>query len=350
MHEGYRRPCKARILLSEYSHAEFRKEFHLSGWAKANSVALKDDRTFELQAVITYADGTTEEVSVPFSADQKGAWQFASGRVTPSKAETVSNIKVFARYDYNCGEAYFTGISLVESDAIAISSDAETGEESEETDEEYPKESVATLSEVLRCLGLTQNAFTEYLNYQSVTSEITLTVDHMDDSQIYTKTFSNDLFYATVQQDAENDANRTWYTMTLSAYDADGNLVCTGVDTLGGVTRYSYDADGNMTAETSPLGTVTNYTYTDGQLLSAGVSGKANILYNYADKKLTGVTAGLNDANGTQGYSFAYDAYGNLTEVKAGNYVLVAYTYDNDGINVKTVTYGNGLAIGYVCV
>ncbi len=324
------------------------KSFTLSGWAKANSATLKDDRTFELRAVITYTDGTTEEVSVPFSADQKGVWQFASGRVTPSKAETVLNIKVFARYDYNCGEAYFTGISLVESDAIAISSETEDGE-NEEAEEvgEYPKESVSTLTAVLECLGLTQDAFAGYLNNSSITSEITLTVDHMDDSQIYTKTFANDLFYATVQQDAENDADRTWYTLTLSAYDTDGNLVCT-VDTLGGVTRYSYDADGNMTAETSPLGTVTNYTYTDGQLLSAGVTGKANILYNYTGKKLTGVTAGLNDANGTQGYTFIYDAYGNLTEVKAGNYSLVAYIYDSDGINVKTVTYGNGLVIKYV--
>lgn len=55
----------------------------LSGWAKANSVALKDDRTFELQAVITYADGTTEEVSVPFSAGSKGGMAICKRQSDP---------------------------------------------------------------------------------------------------------------------------------------------------------------------------------------------------------------------------------------------------------------------------
>ena len=330
------------------------KSFTLSGWAKADSVALKDDRTFELRAVILYDDDSTETVSIPFTAEQAGEWQFVSGNIV-TKANNGENddnmaitIDVYVSYDYNYGDAYFTGISLVENDMYVWAADGEEEESNTgSNDPEDPEDpETVTLSEMLSCINIGTEYFSEhYLSTESITGDIECYTEYDADSGIYTKTFVNDLFYIVKQYKNSASMEQLWYTLTLSIYDSNGNLVLTE-DTLGGLTRYTY-TDGVMTAETSPRGTVTEYTYSEEQLISASVVNKAQVLYNYTGSRLTGVTAGLNDTHGTQGYTFEYNAYGRLSAVKAGNYTLVSYTYDNDGINITSVTYANGLVIGY---
>ena len=322
------------------------KSYLLTGWAKAASASLKEGRSFELRAQIVYTDGTTEEAaSFSFNSDIRNSWQFASGRVTADENKTVAYITVSGQYSRNTGTAWFTNLSLVECDSYIDSTD-QSADDSGETDAEKtePSETTVTVAQLCAALGMTQTELQSYAGSESLTGEITCTVAGEESTGVYTKVYTGARISAAVTQDQSDESSRSWYTFTLSVYDEEDNLVCT-VDSLGGVTRYTYDEEGNVSSETSALNATTAYTYGEGLLVKAEIANKAKVEYSYTGRELTGAVAGLGSA--TQGYTFLYNAYGKLTEVRAGDYPLVTYAYDADGTNLTAVSYSNGLTVSY---
>ena len=322
------------------------KSYLLTGWVKAASASLKEGRSFELRAQIVYTDGTTEEAaSFSFNSDIRNSWQFASGRVTADENKTVAYITVSGQYSRNTGTAWFTNLSLVECDSYIDSTD-QSADDSGETDAEEtePSETTVTVAQLCAALGMTQTELQSYAGSESLTGEITCTVTGEESTGVYTKVYTGARISAAVTQDQSDESSRSWYTFTLSVYDEEDNLVCT-VDSLGGVTRYTYDEEGNVSSETSALNATTAYTYGEGLLVKAEIANKAKVEYIYTGRELTGAVAGLGSA--TQGYTFLYNAYGKLTEVRAGDYPLVTYAYDADGTNLTAVSYSNGLTVSY---
>jgi len=47
----------------------------------------------------------------------------------------------------------------------------------------------------------------------------------------------------------------------------------------------------------------------------------ADVRYTYTNKRLTGINTD------TTAYTLSYDAFGNMTQVKAGDKILASYTY-----------------------
>ena len=46
-------------------------------------------------------------------------------------------------------------------------------------------------------------------------------------------------------------------------------------------------------------------------------------------------------------YTFTYDAFGNTTQIKAGSYILVSYTYAANNGKLSSMTYGNNDKVTY---
>ncbi|MGN0505126.1 MAG: RHS repeat-associated core domain-containing protein, partial [Lachnospiraceae bacterium] len=148
----------------------------------------------------------------------------------------------------------------------------------------------------------------------------------------------------------------------------DRGLPVKATDALGSVTEYAYDKNGNVIRVTSPDGTVTEYTYnTDGNVtkvtaakadgetevlrylyaldgsLSAAISGTTTDCYTYtAGGNLATVTR-----NGSHTVEFAYDADGNLIQLKEALARVYApeavtrYSYDAAGRLVKVTEGGS---------
>jgi len=168
----------------------------------------------------------------------------------------------------------------------------------------------------------------------------------------------------------EDDPFVTEYT-----YDNSGNITSTtvrycGENTSGQGLLFSeaeYDQNGFITSYTDDNGTRTDYIYNrDGEItesrLYTGASSYIPTYYTYysnglvkeitCDGKsneyvyLNGQLSQVKHKNGSavfETYTYSYDDYGNVTNVRVGNRLLESYSYtDVRRGTVGTMTYGNG--------
>ena len=86
--------------------------FVLAGWAKADSVPIKDDREFAL--IATFKNGTTivntSIVRFNYCADSTIEWQYAASPIVAEGA--YDSVVVELAYDYNANTVYFDGVQL----------------------------------------------------------------------------------------------------------------------------------------------------------------------------------------------------------------------------------------------
>jgi RHS repeat-associated protein len=136
------------------------------------------------------------------------------------------------------------------------------------------------------------------------------------------------------------NGNRTSVTSTAGTinYQYDELNRLTQETLLDGTTiTYAYDAAGNRTSKTVTNGgsTTTNYTYDDGNQLTA-VNGQA---YTYdANGNLT--------SNGTK--TFVYNEINQLVQVKtSGGTVIASYTYDDQGRRISVTASGSTVYYHY---
>jgi YD repeat-containing protein len=136
----------------------------------------------------------------------------------------------------------------------------------------------------------------------------------------------------------ENAAIRRTY------YDARGNVVkqdkdAHARDVVGGVTEFMYDALNRKLTETYRNGNSVDtqtWSYQNGQLLSYRDMSDKITAYRYDSAgRLTKeycADAALNQIAGQKNISYAYDIYGNVTEINdAGTLTMTRYAYDAAG-------------------
>ena len=88
---------------------------------------------------------------------------------------------------------------------------------------------------------------------------------------------------------------------------------------------------------------MTGYKYDSNDRLTSVTRGGTTIGYTYDNN--TNLLSAI-DHNGFQ-YTFGYDAFGNRTQVRAGENLLSTYTYGENNGALQSVTYGNGFTAGY---
>ncbi|MBQ3630548.1 MAG: S-layer homology domain-containing protein [Prevotella sp.] len=124
----------------------------------------------------------------------------------------------------------------------------------------------------------------------------------------------------------------TTNSMNISniAYDDKGNV--TQVDVSGDgktlSTKYEYNTLNDITKMTDPMGNVTTYTYTNGNLtkVQSPISG----VYTSIDRNSNGTPSKVTNGEGVS-VSYGYDGYGNLNKITLPGSLVTVPTYDAAG-------------------
>lgn len=136
------------------------------------------------------------------------------------------------------------------------------------------------------------------------------------------------------------------------SYTSTNNYLASSTDVNGTTVYYTYDENtGKLTSiATGNEDDKINYTYNAVGLLKTVSQTITNIItgedinmissYSYDGDTLTSI-----NHNGTT-YSYEYDIYGNITNVKIGNQSLASYSYNNSE-QLGYLIYGNGDRINY---
>ena len=320
--------------------------FVLAGWAKGDSVSLRDDRAFCLRGVFTYADGSTSEENFEFSfnpdADGSVNWQYAAGVMRAQKAYT--KITVYIVYDYNANTVLFDGIQLYKEEfGSSFTYDEDTGNVTAVKDIQgqttsYTYSSNNDLTQITLPDGtVTSYTYDNYHNVLTATS---------DTGVVYTYTYDawgNNLTVSV--------GSGTSKITSSAAYSTDGNRLDSTTDTAGNVTRYSYHQDTNVLEwvqyPKDTEATRTAYTYDEMyRLTKTEVTTDQNHTltanYSYDDYGLlTGLTTGSTT------YSFTYGAFSLRSSVLVGQQTLVEYTYDAQNHFLERLDYCNDDSVQY---
>ena len=313
----------------------------LSGWAKANSVALStSSRSYELRATIKYSDNTTEVHKSPFCADST-AWQYNVLPIVPQQpSKTVSTITVAFAFDSNPNTAYFTFACLTK-----------------EVAQSYKYNSNGDLISVATPSNATQTYTYSGANLISQVTKGNGTFTYTYDSRHNVTGVTNAGLSMSLVYNAKGNATSSTLTggslhMGSSAtYTNNGNLVATQKDTRGNETSYTYGNNiskqlGQPTAVTDPNNVTVNTSYNaqNGRVTGSSMTG-VSLGYTYGSGRLTAMTRTVGSVGQT--YNMGYNGFGQLTSVKVGTRSLASYTYNSNNGPLNKLTYGNGNTVGY---
>ena len=313
----------------------------VSAWAKADAVADRDtEREFKVDVKITYTDGTTLWKKASFNATVSG-WQqlvFAFDlNGTGNSGKTPKSVRADICYENQANAAYFDDIQLIKDESQA-----------------YTYDSDGNLISVVK--NADQKGTMEYSNNNLIKE-----TDAKGYSFTYTYDTHHNMTSATSQNNVkytytyDSKGNATDLSVTNKAdsmeikteveYTANGAYVQKQIDALGVASAvYDYDqTSGLLKSVTDGNGVLTGYKYDSNDRLTSVTRGGTTIGYTYDNN--TNLLSAI-DHNGFQ-YTFGYDAFGNRTQVRAGENLLSTYTYGENNGALQSVTYGNGFTAGY---
>ena len=350
-----------------------KKDWIISAWAMASTPIASSNKdsspsTFDIKAVINYSDGTkVETLTVPFNTEVS-EWQYNCGYFTTSGS--VSTIEIYLRYSYNCGYAYFDSVSLNNSGVCTEYSYNELGNH---------KKAVSSDGSNVIYKYNTNNAvdpveiIDENGNVYDITYDanhnITKFVDkcdsptslHDDISSSYTYNDYGQVTSVTSVGNAfGNEGNIIEKTiLTESTFYTDTHLsyfskISTAIDERGKETKYFYQDNGLLSSVIGPDNKGIKYIYNAyGQLIAAepvqytnssiqSIENQSDIEYSYNEKlELEKITTNTVD------YTFEYDVYGNVIDIRADGISLASYSYGENNGNLTTLSYGNGAYMTY---
>ena len=345
------------------------KTYILSGWGwtpqtniKSSKEMVKDNenacRFFGLIAKVTYTD-TSLEPDYHFVSfhDNIDKWQFASSVIVPEQRDkTVATITVSACLDYCANHAYMDDISLIQEPVQTYVYD-ENGNLVSATNSEG--KSTTTMDEDDRMTGYTAITGVEYeLHYNGNSRD----PDWIKSNGI-TTSFTYDAA-GNVTQTKSQASDNGKFLQSSAEYDSTKNFVTKTTDTNGAVTQTSYNAaTGVLNWSKNPKNLTTSYTYNaqNDRVTSSCIESTAYLFYNYYSNGLLrqlNRKSFLGGAATRQAYNFAYDAWGNTTEIRVwkpssdsdlslSNYVKLAkYTYSSTG-KMTEMRYPSGQYVTY---
>ena len=321
--------------------------FVLAGWAKGDSVPLKDDRKFCLRGVFTYTDGTTSKEEFEFSfnpdADSSVNWQYAAGMMRAKKAYT--KITVYVVYDYNANTVLFDGIQLYKEEFGTELTYNEYGDvtdvediQGQKTEYTYDPETHDLTKITLPDGTETTYTYDAYHNVLTSTSYTGVVTTYTYD------TWGNNLTVSVGSGSSKITSS--------AAYSADGNRLVSATDTAGKVTQYSYHQDTNVLEwvqyPEDTAATRTAYTYDEMyRLTNTQVTTDQNstLTASYTYDEENGLLTGLTTASTT--YSFTYGDFSLRSRVAIGSRTLAQYTYSEQNNFLERLDYGNGDRVQY---
>ena len=141
-------------------------------------------------------------------------------------------------------------------------------------------------------------------------------------------------------------------TMTSSAqYDANGNRLLSVTDNAGATVEYAYSGElSKMLAlpesVTDALGNITYNAYDSfGRIEHTSLANGSGVVYTYTKGQLSELSRRTGST--TQNYSFVYNSFGRMTELKVGSRTLAKYEYAIGNGNLTKQTYGNGASVSF---
>lgn len=326
--------------------------FMLSGWAKANSVKLVNERTFGLLAVITYSDGSNGIFYAPFNTDNTD-WQYTTLAIDSYETDDtllISTVQVSFIYDYNCNTAYFDDITLTVEPVQTYMYNDETGKLETATDVYGQNETLkydnngVDLEEYISANNDTYNY--EYHYVGGINTHDVETAIRTVNNITQTLTYDYDV-YGNVISNTLKASGTTEQFYSSATYTDNGNFPESSTDSLGGTTNYGYnsvtkllayiqDANNNRTAYTYDNRDRVTTVYLDTDKDGVTDTTESSVDYLYASGRLSGINTA------TTAYTITYDTFGNMVSVSAGGNVLATYTYKAGNGKLTRMTYGNG--------
>ena len=114
-------------------------------------------------------------------------------------------------------------------------------------------------------------------------------------------------------------------------YDANGNRLLSVTDNAGATVKYGYSGElSKMLAlpesVTDALGNTATNTYDHfGRITSSTLANGSGVVYTYTKGQLSELSRRTGST--TQNYSFVYNSFGRMTELKVGSRTLTKYAY-----------------------
>ena len=314
----------------------------LSGWAKAESVAIdyeRDaERAFRLMAEVVYTDGSSETHNLDYNTDIT-EWQFVTKPIVPKSSKTVSGIGVYIQYYRNGNTAYFDGISLIRENVQTYKYDANGN---------------LTACNNTAKLDSSLTYDSAGINLISVTRPGSGTYSYTYDAKNNISSVSADGVTESIVRHSRGNVTATalgngyQYKLESTAYYSDyGNFVAGTSDCNGVNTTYIYNEElGVLTGKciNGKANGAESYRYEGRRLKSVSSSGLSSVVYEYTKTYISSIQR----TDSAHTYTFEYDSFGNLSKVKYGGITLVTYTYEAGNGNLKRIDYSNGDAFAYV--
>ena len=334
-----------------------KQTYMLSGWAKATAVPKRDSdspQKFELRAVITYSDNTTETKAIPFNTDVH-VWQYVCGGIVPNISKTVSKITVYAAFDYQANSATFKMLRLVKEPAPTYKYNS-NGDLTEIRNGDGSKQSLTyTGVDVTKIVDSDNESYT--YTYRTVGSTNTHQVQSVSADGV-TVNYTYDS-YGNVTGATGTGTGVSSNVQTAAAYTNEGRFLSSSTNVVGKTTTYNTDTStGQLQYMQDPKGNRTAYTYNVRNRLSSVWldadkdqvldSGETKIQYTYQHNLPLYLTTN------SSRYHFAYDPYGNVSTIgvsgatgSAPVYTLATYGYNSNNGKLRSFTYGNGAVMNY---
>ena len=312
----------------------------VSGWVKAASVPLSGSPQVALYIRFDNTDGTFTYRAKNLNTDAS-EWQFLSYKAIADKPYT--NVVIILLYSYNANTAYFDGIGVFK----------------EEFGQSYAYDSNGNVTSVADLAKQTSS-------FQYTNNNLTLATDAKGNNYSYTYdttrihrilgassaenvkySFAYDTYGNATSATIGDGSGGTRKITTSTTYTSDGNYVASKTDALGNTVTYNINSlNGLVNNVTDPLGrTVTNTYNADYSLSTVSTTVGGNTIansYTYENDRLKTITH-----NGFA-YTFVYDTFGNVIEVKVGTTTLITNAYQARADRLNSFTYGNGDTVEYV--
>ena len=141
--------------------------------------------------------------------------------------------------------------------------------------------------------------------------------------------------------------------VTSAKYSDDGTQMTSQTDANGSTTTYTYNTQRTVSSQADAKGTTNYHSYfaESGRLKTNYITDVISAGYEYSCGNLVTVRRSNflpgTTTKRTQTYSMAYDAFGNMTSISVGSRRLASYEYGAQNTGLKSMTYGNGITVGY---
>lgn len=308
----------------------------VNAWGAADSVALKDDRSFGTEVEFIYTDGTKDAFVSNFGAATPD-WQYLSDVVIAKKA--YSSINVSYIYGKNENIAYFDGLAFYKEEFGASYTYDDKGnvlstQDAAKKSNNFEYDANNNLTKIIDAKG--HNFKYTYDSRHNITAAVTAANCKF--------TFTYDSYGNPTEGKVVNATNENDYIRTTAAYTNTGNNIASVTDALGNTISYTYNNKDILASATDALNHTTTYDYNAlNQLTSVmqnvtigGNSLSAYVGYGYEHDRLTTISH-----NGFA-YNMAYDGFGNRQSTAIAGQTVETHHYAPDNGVLLSLEYGNG--------